>query len=114
MPKAETVTVETISGGAAIERLNLELGRVLKNIADKNTNPKTIREINLKIKIRPSEDRSLGEVSIQGTSKLAPVIEENKPVFSIHEADGAAWKQQAIINIKDYFSDKLPDTHVIA
>jgi len=74
--KIERVRVETISNGAAVERLNLELDSVLRNIADENTSSKTVREINLKIKIKPSEDRSFGEVSIQATSKLAPVTEQ--------------------------------------
>jgi len=76
MQKIEPVKIETISNGAAIERLNLELDAVLKNIADDNTSAVAAREIVLKIKIKPSQDRTSGEVSIQATSKLAPVVEQ--------------------------------------
>ena len=38
-------------------------------------------------------------------------IEENKPVFSIHEADGSAWKQTAIELIKNYFKTVQWPTH---
>ncbi|WP_333664742.1 hypothetical protein [Desulfobacter postgatei] len=88
MPQLEPVRIETISQGAAIERLNLELESVLKNIADPNTSPVNIREINLKIKIKPSEDRSFGEVSIQATSKLAPVVEQITQLYFGKDEDG--------------------------
>jgi len=75
MPKMEKVTVDSISNGAAVERLNFELQTVLENILNANTSPIAIREINLKVKIKPSDDRSVASVTIQATSKLAPVIE---------------------------------------
>ena len=71
-PKVEKVSFSTISGGAVIERANLELEKVLENIQDPNTSAKAIREVNVKIKIKPSDDRSVGAVTIQAVSKLAP------------------------------------------
>ena len=81
MPDMEKVTIETISNGAAIERLNLELKTVLENIMDNNTSPTFVREINLKVKIKPSDDRGAGAVSIQATSKLAPVVEHMTQIY---------------------------------
>lgn len=34
-------------------------------------------------------------------------VDKGSPVFSIHEADGSAWKQAAILSIKDYLTDNL-------
>lgn len=81
MANMEKVTIDTIANGAAIERVNLELDRVLKNILDPNTSAKVLREINLKIKIKPTEDRGAGSVEIQATSKLAPVTEHVTQVY---------------------------------
>ena len=81
MANMETVTIDTIAQGAAIERANLELDRVLKNILDPNTSAKVQRVINLKIKIKPSEDRSMGSVEIQATSSLAPITEHVTQVY---------------------------------
>jgi hypothetical protein len=70
-----------MSDVAAIELANLELDRVLKNILDKNTNPTAAREVVLKIKLKPRNDRAAAEVTIQATAKLAPVMGHNTEVY---------------------------------
>lgn len=69
----EMVSLANLGGGAAIERFDHELSRILENISDPNTDPKAVREITLKVKIKPTQDRSAGPVEISCTSKLAPV-----------------------------------------
>ena len=69
----EHVSLENLGAGAATELFDLELQRVLENISDKNTKPTALREVTLKIKIKPSEDRDYGEVEISCVAKLAPV-----------------------------------------
>ena len=64
------VTLVSIGEGAAVELFDIELERVLKNIADSNTDPDGVREINVKFRIKPKQDRVLGEVRITATSKL--------------------------------------------
>ena len=81
MQEIKNVTIETMSDGAAIERANLELDRVLKNILDKNTDPTAAREVILKIRLKPRNDRAAAEVSIQALSKLAPVMGHNTEVY---------------------------------
>ena len=87
-PKIEPVRIEDISHGAAIERLNIEFDAVLENIEDDNTSPTAEREIILKIKIKPSEDRVSGTVSIQAYSKLAPVVEHKSRLYFGKDAHG--------------------------
>lgn len=41
-------------------------------------------------------------------------VEKGAPVFSIHEADGAAWKQTAIERIKAYLAEKTDPLHISA
>lgn len=65
------VTLVSIGGGAAVELFDIELERVLRNIADVNTDPKAMRTITLTIKVRPNEERAYGDVLITATSKLA-------------------------------------------
>lgn len=73
------VSLETLGGGpgressAAIELFNAEFQRVLDNCLDENTDPKKVREVTLKVKIKPDTDRELCKVEIHATSKLAPV-----------------------------------------
>lgn len=72
MADENLVSLATLSDGAAIEMFDEELQRVLDNILDVNTDPKQAREITLKVKIQPNENREMGAVSIGTVSKLAP------------------------------------------
>lgn len=79
--EAVQVSLDTLGGGAAVERFNYELSRVLENILDLNTNPTAGRQVQLTLKIKPNEDRTFCVNEIVVTSKLAPV----KPaVTSMH------------------------------
>lgn len=74
--ETKELKLSTLNGGAAEDLFNEELDRVLRNINDINTEATAIREITLKIKIVPSENRGAATTAIQATSRLAP----NKPV----------------------------------
>lgn len=66
------LSLETMLGGAASERFQHELNKVLKNIHDPNTDPKAKRELTVKIAIKASESRGVAAVTVCCTSKLAP------------------------------------------
>ena len=70
----EKVSLDTIGQGAAVERFNLALQEVFNNIQDANTSPKAAREVTLKLKIKPDENREIGDVSVEIVSKLASVM----------------------------------------
>ena len=72
----QTVSLDTLGQGAAIEKFHDELTRVLENILDPNTKPTAKREVILKVILRPDEDRSFANAIIEVSSKLAPT----KPV----------------------------------
>lgn len=65
------VTLANLADGAALELFQSEVGKVLANILDPNTDPKQERSITLKVAIKPDEDRVLGGVKISVSSKLA-------------------------------------------
>lgn len=69
----ELVSLETIGQGAACEIFMDELGRVIRNICDPNTDAKKIREITISFKLSPTEDRKFAAMAISGNSKLAPM-----------------------------------------
>lgn len=100
MQQLQKVDIGTLSNGASMERANLELAKVLENIQDINTSPTAKRSVTIKFEIKPSENRDMGEVTIQATSKLAPVVEHTAFV----------WKQTAIQRIAEYLkaNTKVP------
>ena len=65
------LSFENLGAGAAEEKFEESLKRVLTNILDPNTNPKMAREIILRVKVKPSEDRTDAEVIITCDVKLA-------------------------------------------
>lgn len=67
-----TIDFNEFAGGALIEQLNIELSKVLENIADPNTPSKTLRKLTLTLSFKPDEERDLSTVDIKTQSKLAP------------------------------------------
>jgi hypothetical protein len=77
MSEEEQVSLASLRGGAAVEMFDGELQRILDNISDPNTTLAT-REVTLKVKIKPSSSRTMGQVDITCSAKTAP----NSPVSS--------------------------------
>lgn len=67
------VTLDNLGGGAVLEMFEDALQQVLDNIMDPNTKPTSVREVTLKIKIKPDEDRELAQVEVLPSVKLANV-----------------------------------------
>jgi hypothetical protein len=67
------VTLYTLANGAAAELFEAELQKIVANILDPNTDPDAVREINLRVKIKPDNERRAGAVSVQVISKTGPV-----------------------------------------
>jgi len=71
LTEEEPLSLETLAGGACVERFNDALLSVLENLADPNTGTKT-REVILKVKFKPDEEKSFVQIIIECTPKLAP------------------------------------------
>lgn len=78
MTTEQPVTLENLANGGAVELWEHELQRVLQNIADANTNPTTVRQLTLKVSIKPTEERTAAAIAVEVTSKLAG----SKPITS--------------------------------
>ncbi len=66
------VKLSDLDGGVVEEKFQCELEKVLSNIMDENTDPDKLREINIKMRIKPTKARDMATVQIDATSKLAP------------------------------------------
>lgn len=62
--------------GGPAEKFNIEMQKVLENIADPNTDPKKVRKVTMVVSLKPNEHRSLSEVSVEVKSTFAP----SKPI----------------------------------
>lgn len=64
------LTIEDVEDGAIMERLAHELIEVLKDCADVNKVADSVREINLKLRIKPDLNRCVLTIGIETGSKL--------------------------------------------
>jgi hypothetical protein len=67
------VDLQSLNNGAVADLFEEELRRVLENIADPNTKAETPREITIKVKIKPNDERSSATTEVKSSSKLAPI-----------------------------------------
>lgn len=72
----EIVSLDTLAGGAAVERFNYELQKALDNIGDINTRADAVRSVSLIVKMKPNEERSGAAVSIEIKSTMASIKPE--------------------------------------
>lgn len=91
MPEEQAMPIDllTLNEGALVEGFELELRRVLENIADLNTSPTAARAIVLKITLRPSGDRVTLDAEIECGSKLAPPERSHSKIFLGRATDGS-------------------------
>lgn len=66
----QPLSLANLAGGAAIERFDIELARVLENIADPNTSLKP-RKITLEVVIKPDDRREGCDIGVSCAAKLA-------------------------------------------
>ena len=76
----QTVTLDTLAGGALPELFAVEFARLLANIADPNTDT-TTRAITIQIAFKPNRDRDAADVSVTCASKLAGTMHVETKVF---------------------------------
>lgn len=67
-----TVSIIEMARGAVIERINMEMEKVMENIQDLNTEPGKARTIDVKVTLKPDNNRENIKVSYQVKSSLAP------------------------------------------
>lgn len=68
------VGVESIGGGALIERANLALEQVIENLLDPNTASNDKREVVIKLGVKTDHNREQMNYTISVVAKLAPPV----------------------------------------
>lgn len=80
--------LDELMGGALTRQFNAEMERVLKNVFDPNTDPKTKRKIQITITIVPNERRDVAEFKVEIKSTIAPHIPMMQSVFLSMDDEG--------------------------
>lgn len=88
MKEAVTVNIGNVSDGALVEAFELKLREVLQNIADPSTPASAKREINLRLILRPKDDRVQIDTQFTCTAKLAGLMPATSRLFVGKDAQG--------------------------
>ncbi|MFC4768712.1 replication terminator protein [Effusibacillus consociatus] len=83
------IDLTNFADGAVAERFNLELKKVLENIADPNTDPKKARKITLTVTVKADEKRDIANVSIQTKTVVAPAREIETKIVMDYDNTGS-------------------------
>ena len=75
------VTLEKLAAGAAGELFELEMTRVVRNIADLNTSAIAARKITIEVEIKPEDSREKAAITVRCNSKLAPTRPATSLIF---------------------------------
>jgi hypothetical protein len=67
----QRVTLETLGKGAAVELFNHELQKAIADALDVNADPKATRQVQLTVKLLPTEDRAAAHLEAKVSTKLA-------------------------------------------
>jgi hypothetical protein len=74
MKTEKMFNLEEFAGGALAEQVNIEIGKVLKNISDPNTDSKKSRKVTVAITFKSNMARDAAAVTIDTKTTLAPII----------------------------------------
>ena len=66
------LTIESLYGGGAVERLHGAMQEALENILDPNTPAKKMRKVKLELTIKPNEQRNMAEMLVTTSTTLCP------------------------------------------
>ncbi|WP_051284315.1 FHA domain-containing protein [Desulforegula conservatrix] len=87
MEQIKGLSLETLGGGAAVERFNRELAMVAANILDPNTPDKKARKATLELTVKPvSRNHAVIEISTKST--LANPTPYSTQIFIDRDIDG--------------------------
>lgn len=79
------VELTTLQNGLVIDMFNEEFQKVMQNIADDNVKPDAVREISIKLQIKPDKTRQTAVTKIDVKSKLANVMAREGMMFMGNE-----------------------------
>lgn len=93
--KIQKIGILGIQNGQIIKNIDYELEKIINNINDINTDDKP-RELNIKIRITPINDKRQLLIECTPTAKLRPLNTVQSTLFNIQEAD----KETGIVTTK--------------
>ncbi|OUA60387.1 replication terminator protein [Bacillus thuringiensis] len=93
------IDLNSFADGALFERVNIELKKVLENIADPNTDPKKVRKINITIAVAGDQQRDVLNCKVQAKTTLVPATEVESKIVMDYDNDGNLVGQELVSGV---------------
>lgn len=115
MPKSDLnpIHIGSIARGAAIELFEKALTQVTDNIADKSIDATASREIILKFKFKPDEDRRCAQVVTTAVTKLAGCEEHVSKIYLGKDESGKSYAFDSDPRQEVLFQPPATDTNLL-
>lgn len=84
------LTIESLYGGGAVERLHGAMQEALQNILDPNTPAKKPRKVKLELTIKPNENRNMADVLVSTSCTLCAPEPLETSIIIDKDRDGKA------------------------
>ncbi|MFZ0578205.1 MAG: replication terminator protein [Psychrobacillus psychrotolerans] len=84
----QIIDLNTFASGALSEKVNIEIQKVLDNIADPNTDHKKARKVTVSITLKANEKRNLANVIVDTKSTLVPAVGVETELIIDYTTDG--------------------------
>jgi hypothetical protein len=97
---SKMINLTEFADGAVAERVNIELQKVLENLADPNTDPKKVRTVTVKISMKGDEKRDLANVTVTAATKLAPAKDIETKIVLDRDGRGKVVGQELKSGVK--------------
>lgn len=107
------INLETFANGAFAEKVQNELAKVIKNIADPNTDSAKTRSIDIKISFKPNKNRNMAAITVAAKSSIAPAAPLEISMMIGVEADGEAVAAEIGNQIIGQLELEIPDQSTI-
>jgi hypothetical protein len=89
MAEPATINIGNINEGVVMDAFQLELQKVMENIADLSTVATATRSITLKFDLKPESDRCRVHTEFSTSTKLAPIETHKAKLFMARTDEGA-------------------------
>ena len=103
------LTIESLYGGGAVERLHGAMQEALQNILDPNTPAKKARKVKLELTIKPNEQRNMAEMLVTTSCTLCAPEPLETSIFIDKDRDGKAHASELSTG-EDFAQNVLPGT----
>ena len=103
------LTIESLYGGGAVERLHGAMQEALQNILDPNTPAKKPRKVKLELTIKPNEHRNLAELLVTTSTTLCHPEPLETSIYIDKDKEGKAHAAE-LASGEDHQQNILPGT----